>query len=60
MASSRLIQHSLISPAPQNIMGVVTSDYYLLLLVVFAGCLITKRIFLAILAGWVFVHGQNK
>jgi len=65
MASALPIQHPFMSPATQNIMDIVTSDYHLLLLsVAFAGCLHalclrTGRIFLAVRADWAFVHGQH-
>lgn len=65
MASPHLIQHPLICPATPNIVSVVTSEFYLLLLLVVLAswfcslCLIIERIFLAIWAGWVFVHGKN-
>ena len=57
---------------PAVIISFCPTEYYgcchfclLLLLVVFADCLyalclITKRMFLAIRAGWVFACGQNK
>lgn len=62
MHGQRTTNPTLISPAAQNIMDIVTLGYHLLLLGVLAGCfhafcLSVVRIFLALQAD--FVHGQH-